>query len=560
MLTYLKIKNFAIIDEIEIELNDAMTVVTGETGAGKSLLVDTLGLALGNRADNSMIKNGTERCEITAIFDLTKLHSAQQWLNNNDLTVDNNNHECIIQRIFTKDGRSRNSINGMVCTLQTVKELGNLLIDIHGQHEHHSLLKHDTQRNLLDDYANNADLIKQIKTLYLNWQQNKEELTLLEKLATDSNERIDLLNYQLQEFNNLAFNPEELNELKQEHNLLNNAEEIITNCQNVCTIAIDDENNNILSMLANTQNILEKLQNKDEKITNICQLWENTRINLEEGINELRHYLEHIELNQERLQWLETRLQNIYSLARKHKVTPEELPQIQTSLATQLQNLTTIDSKLQQLITKTAALENQYNILAKQVTQTRSQAAKKLSTIMTQSMGQLGMNDGQFAVKLIPSKHNQPSPHGNEQIEFTVSANIGHSLQPLAKIASGGELSRISLALQVILTNDTTTPTLVFDEVDVGIGGKTAEIVGKLLRQLGKHKQIICITHLPQVASYGNNHIKIEKLTSEKSTQIKLTTLDEQGKTQEIARMLGGINITKRTLAHAQEMLQAATT
>lgn len=559
MLTYLKIKNFAIIDELEIELENGMTVVTGETGAGKSLLIDTLGLALGDRADSSMIKNGAERCEITAIFTIKNLPIVKQWLKNHELENDSDNNECIIQRTFTKDGRSRGNINGTICPLQTIKDLGNKLVDIHSQHEHHSLLKNDVQRDLLDAYAGNEKLIKQIKQLYTNWQKTKNELAQLEERTQDRKTKIDLLNYQLQELNNLSFTPQELEEIKQEHDLLSNAEEIISSCQNVFAIAAENDSNNILSLLHATQSILEKIKNKDAKINAICQLWDCAKINITEGINELRHYLDHIELNQERLQWLDSRLQTIHNLARKHKVKPEELPQIQSNLTEQLQDLTTLDNKLQQLTEQITNLENEYNKLATQVTKFRHKAADKLNSLTTKKMQQLGMSDGKFAVKIIPYNEKQLTPYGAEQIEFQVTANAGYDLQPLAKVASGGELSRISLALQVILANTATTPTLIFDEVDVGIGGKTAEIVGNLLRELGTNNQILCVTHLPQVASRGQHHLKIEKHTDKQTTQITLTMLDYKEKVQEIARMLGGINITSRTLAHAQEMLEAAT-
>jgi DNA repair protein RecN (Recombination protein N) len=563
MLIYLKIKNFAIIDELEVDLQNGMTVVTGETGAGKSLIVDTLSLVLGDRADSSMIKNGAERCEITAIFALQHIKRAKQWLQDHELENANDINELIMQRTFSKDGRSRSSINGSITTLQAVKELGNFLVDIHSQHEHHSLLKNDVQRDLLDAYANNENLIAQIKQLYISWQKNHNELTLLQQHAQDRDAKIDLLNYQLQEFtslfnNNLSLTPQNLEELKQEHSLLSNAEEIIKSCQNVVAIASENDNSNILTMLNTTQNILEKIKNKDPKINTICQLWENAKINFTEGLNELRHHLDHIELNQERLQILETHLQTIHNLARKHKVKSEELPNIQAVLTQQLQDLKTLDNKITRLNQQITAIENDYQKLATQITQTRSKAAEKLNSLITKKMQQLGMTDGKFVIKIMPNHEKQLTPYGNEQIEFQVTANLGHNYQSLAKVASGGELSRISLALQVVLAKTTTIPTLIFDEVDVGIGGKTAEIVGNLLRELGKHNQIICVTHLPQVASAGQHHIKIAKHSTNKTTITKLTNLNYQEKIQEIARMLGGINITPRTLAHAQEMLDKA--
>jgi DNA repair protein RecN (Recombination protein N) len=681
MLAYLKIKNFAIIDEIELEFTNngnsdtdnidgidggsdnknarnpnrkrnkhnnshnggsacGMVVITGETGAGKSLIVDTLSLILGDRADSNMIKAGAERCEITAIFDLTSAntassHTAQSWLHANEFDDSPTPTECTIYRTFNRDGRSRSTINGAPTTLQAVKELGQFLVDIHSQHEHHSLLKNDTQRNLLDVYAGCDKECAQLKQLHTAWSKLQKECSIVAEQAQNGAAKIDFLNYQLKELSDLfgdstttptapkaattataiSANPHDLscaaptltllNTLKHEHSLLSNAEEIMRNCQAALSLAAGGDgssyaarsidgndsnstNTNILAQLATLKHLIEKIKNKDPQaaaLENICKLWESATINIEEGISELQHYLDHIELNQEKLTTLEGRLQKIYELARKHKVKPEELPHIITNLTTELAQLEQAEAKLHIVQKEISKIEEEYNAIANTVSAARRDAATKLSALVTTKMHSLGMPDGKFAVDVsinaagtnsnagnvqttqrIPSLPltTQLTPHGYENIEFQVTANAGQPLQPLYKVASGGELSRISLALQVILTNKTTTPTIIFDEVDVGIGGKVAEIVGILLRELGRKCQVICVTHLPQVASCGMQHWRVEKTKATTTATAKTKTpitiahvikLTAKERINEIARMLGGIEITDRTLAHAEEML-----
>lgn len=578
MLTYLAVKNFAIIDTIELDCADGMTVITGETGAGKSLLVDTLSLALGDRAESSMIKNGATRCEITAIFNLAQLPEASAWLKeHNFIDMDDsadvganksNSTELIIYRTFNKDGRSRSAINNIPCTLQMVKELGNFLVDIHGQHEHHSLLKTEVQRHLLDTYAQHESSCREIKNIFTAWQRLRKEYDALTAHTQDSAEKIEFFNYQLQELDNIASSVTKLEEIKKEHALLSSAEDIINNCEKVlAVIAEDNDTGNsgtILTQLHTAKNHLDKIQAKDARINNVCTLWESAIISLEESSNELANYLNHVELNQERLATLEAQLQKIHDVARKHKVKPEELLLLHERITAQLTALTTLDEKLAALREEITTCVTAYHKIADKVSATRQQAAATLSQLVTAKMHELGMPDGKFSIQITPlvnaNNANKLTPYGMENVEFLVSANAGQPLQPLHKVASGGELSRISLALQVILASKATVPTLIFDEVDVGIGGKTAEIVGKLLRELGKSSQVICVTHLPQVASCGEHHLLAEKGkdAAHNSTALCVTALTtKQARIGEIARMLGGINITQRTIDHAREMLDA---
>lgn len=561
MLTLLKIKNFVLIENLEIQFKAGMTVITGETGAGKSLLIDTLGLVLGDRFDAKMIGNYSERCEITAVFTIENIPQVKIWLQDNELTNFDDINLCVITRQFTKDGRSRCHINGIVNTLNNVKMLGNHLIDIHGQHEHHSLLKTETQRELLDSYAGKKHLenLTNLYKIYQKWQQSIEQLQHLQEQVNEQNTKQELLQYQLQEFTNLNFTIDEFENLKQEHFYLTNVEKIARESQNVLQLTSDNnENFNLLNILNNAMNSLLKIQQYDaNNLNNIVKNWETAIINISESINDLQHYVNNIELDQERLVCIEERLQNIHNLGRKHKATPEELPQIHNNIQQELEYFKTLHIQVETLQNNIELLVYEYQKLAMDISQQRQTTAKKLSQLVTDKIHELNMNNGNFCIEITPLANGKFTQYGVDNIEFFVNANIGNSLQPLAKVVSGGELSRISLALQVILAENATTNTLIFDEVDVGIGGKTAEIVGKLLQQLSKHNQIICITHLPQIASCGNNHLQITKTADnlKQVTHIKLQELTHDERVDEIARMLGGINITQLTLEHAKEML-----
>ena len=560
MLTLLIIKNFVLIESLEIKFKSGMTVITGETGAGKSLLIDTLGLVLGDRIDAKMIGNYSERCEISAVFNIEHIQHGKEWLQDNDLINFDDPSLCVITRQFTKDGRSRCNINGVVSTLNNVKIIGNYLVDIHGQHEHHSLLKPETQRELLDSYAGQTHLnnLTKLQHLYQSWHKNDNQLQQLKMQIEEQNSKQQFLQYQLQEFMNLNFTLNELENLKNEHIYLNNIEKIIREGQCILQLTSENEQTNILDFLNNGHHALSKIQQYDQiNLNNIIQNWETATINLTESVNELQHYLNKIELDQERLTFVEERLQNIHNLARKHKTTPEELPQIQNLIKQQLDNVQTLQLQIQTLEQTVANLFIEYQTLAQHISEQRKITAKKLNQLVTNKMHELNMNNGNFAINVQQLPHEKFTQYGLDYIEYFVSANIGHSLQPLAKVVSGGELSRISLALQVILAENTTTNTIIFDEVDVGIGGKTAEIVGKLLQQLSSHNQIICITHLPQIASCGNNHLQISKNSdiTNQTTYVTLQELTTNERINEIARMLGGINITQLTLEHAKEML-----
>lgn len=553
MLTYIDIKNFTIIKQIELDFQAGMTVLTGETGAGKSVIVDTLELILGGRADNSIIRNKADKCEITAIFDLSNYNEAIQWLIDQEM---DNADECIIRRTINADGRSRISINGVQCPLQQTREFGNLLLNIHGQHEHQSLLRVEKQRDLLDAFAENHDLCHRVKQIYADWLKARKELLSLQEMTENRSTKLELLNYQLQELESLALQKDEVENLHNELSMLTNAEELLANCNTVIDLTSENENS-ILANLNIVKNYLEKIQAKDNRINTALELFNNAIIQADEGMNEVRKYFDSVELNQERLQEVEERLNNIYNLARKHKVKPEELFEVHATIKNQLQKIEDADIELQKIQQKIAILENDYKNFASELSTNRYEAAEKLNVLVTEKMQLLGMNGGKFIAQFETNPNMaELNPHGLEKVEFFVSTNAGQPLAPLAKVVSGGELSRISLAIQVITAEKKLTPILIFDEVDVGIGGKTAEIVGEMLRKIGCNAQVICVTHLPQVAAKGDFHFKVAKENIDNDVTVKITTLNKKERVDEIARMLGGINITENTLSVAKEMLE----
>lgn len=552
MLAHLSIQNFTIIDSLELEFQNGMTVLSGETGAGKSIIVDALMLALGARTDISLIKHGTDRCAVSALFDITQLPAAQQWLSEHELS---NEHECSLRRVIGQDGRSRGFINGQTVPLQMLRELGNLLVSIHGQHEHQTLLKADKQRHLLDAYGSHLSLVKNVQTIHARWRNTYEQLQTLQTQNEQKNARYDFLKYQVQELEQLALQPEELTELDREQRQLANADELLQNCQSSLNLLSESEEVSVLALLNTAHTQLSQLQKLDTNFSNIADLINNAIIQTEEAGHELQRYLERVELNPERLQFVEQRLTQIYEIARKHRIKPEALYDLQQTLSDELHQLENSDTHLLQLQQTLDQLTIEYQTATAELTQKRQQAAKQLAPLIEQYLQQLGMPGGRFHIQF-ELLADEFSPYGVERVEFYVSANPGQPPQPLAKVASGGELSRISLAIHVLTAKNEATPTLIFDEVDVGIGGGTAEIVGRLLRMLGKSAQVFCVTHLPQVASQGHQHFQVSKTTDKQTTHTQIKLLNNEEKVQEIARMLGGVKITAQTLAHAQEMLE----
>lgn len=556
MISQLQIKNFAIIDTLEADFKPGLTTITGETGAGKSIIIGALELVLGGRADHSIIRHGQERCEITVSCELesTQTADAEQWLKQQCYDSDNT---CIIRRIINKDGKSRASINGNPVTLQQIREFANLLINFHGQHQNQALLKRSHQLELLDRFAGHRQLIIETNQIYQEWRKARDELSALRNETTDHSAQLTLLQYQVDELIQLDLKQDEYQALDQEHKQLANRNQHLEVAQ-ILLQQLSDADDTIIGALYHCQQKLINVKPEIDAFKNSSELINNAIMQTEEAISELRHFADRSDLDPERLAEIESRLQKIHDIARKHHVTPETLYQYHAELESQLEQLLNADqyaSKLEKVI---LAHEKNFQTAAAKLSQSRQKAAKKLSQQISAELAGLGMPKGVVEIQLIPHTDATPHLNGAETVDFQVSTNPGQPLQPLTKVASGGEISRIALAIQVITAALKTTPVLIFDEVDVGIGGSTAAVVGKLLRQLGANAQVFCITHLPQVAAHGHQHLRVEKQTHKDTTQTQLRQLSNTERAEEVARMLGGEKITDKTLANAEELLSSA--
>ncbi|MCP4699950.1 MAG: DNA repair protein RecN [Gammaproteobacteria bacterium] len=548
MLYSLSIKNFAIVESLELELEEGLTILTGETGAGKSILVDALGLALGDRADSMAVRQGCEQAEITAAFDLTP--ATQAWLREQSFDSDS---DCLIRRIVTRNGRSRNYVNGHSATLQALRELSDTLVDIHSQHAHQSLLKPEIQRRLLDETS--GDALTRVNDVYQTWKALRTKLKSMGGNAADRTAQINLLHYQAEELETLELDAGSLANLDEEHRRLAHASLLLEGGQRALDLLNIDEGVSALSCLGFASRELEAAEIHDDRIRPILDLLDNAVIHAQEATNELRHYLANLEVDPARLRWAEQRITTLQDIARKHQIRIEELPARLSSLQQQLHDLETFEERAAELEAELAGALRDYRKAARVLSGERGKTATELEKRITANMQKLGMPKGRLLIEVTPCEDAPPGPDGTDAIEFLVSTNPGQEPRPLGKVASGGELSRISLAIQVITAQSSGVETLVFDEVDVGVGGGVAEIVGQQLAALGGQRQVLCITHLPQVAAYGRHHLQVHKSSRANTTQTEIKLLDEEKRVLEIARMLGGIEITKQTLAHAREML-----
>lgn len=555
MLVHLSVHNYAIVEHLDLELQRGMTVISGETGAGKSIMLDALGLALGDRADSSVVRQGADKTDILASFDLADIPDAQAWLAARDL---DNDGPCILRRVITAEGRSRGYINGSPCPQGDLKALGELLIDIHSQHEHQSLLKPDTHRRLLDEYAGAQELARQVHLAAQRWKQTRQTLDRLSNASDEQRARHQLLSYQLEELENLALGEHELEQLEQEHKNLANAGQLLGACQQVMELCSENDAGNVLSALTSSLQRLTAFQGQSGALGEAVNLLASAQIQVEEAVGELNRFIDHFDADPQRQQALEERLDAIYSLARKHRVQPAELPELQQRLLSELESLNADDEAVERLGEELEAYARHYLEKAEELSRVRQAAATCLGEAVEDEIQRLGMPGGRFSVVLKPVAPGENPPHGLELVEFLVSANPGQPPRALAKVASGGELSRISLAIQVITAQTSRTPTLVFDEVDVGIGGPTAEIVGQLLRRLGERGQVLTVTHLPQVAAQGHNHLFVHKARGADETRTAVAELNGDARVEEIARMLGGVDLTEQSLAHARQMVSTA--
>jgi len=549
MLLTLHVKDFVIVDQLQLEFFPGFTVLTGETGAGKSIILDALGLLLGDRAEIAQIREGADRAEISTSLDIQRLPDLKAWLSDNALSGDDG--ELLIRRLIDRSGRSRSFINGQQATQAQLKTLGEYLVDIHGQHAHQSLVRPDTQRGLLDAYAGATQLARDVRAAWQDWQQARKAREDAEKRLRESEVERERLTWQIGELSELNLQADEWPQLNQQHSRLANAAELAQSAQAAVDV-LSDMDGNCLSLLSQVQNRLGKLSGFDTRLAESLALLDSVDAELREVVYSLRDYGSSFDDDPQQLVEVEARIDALMGMARKYRCQPEDLPKKLQDWQAQLAALEAATDQDALAVAESAALAR-YRAQAESLSGKRRQAASELSARISTEMQRLAMEGARFAIEL--SAASEPTAHGLETIEYLVAANQGSTLRPLAKVASGGELSRISLAMQVVISQVASVPTLIFDEVDVGIGGRVAEVVGKLLKQLGERYQVLCVTHLPQVASCGDQHWRVSKSSNDGRTVSRIAPLDAEGRVLEIARMLGGEDITATTRQHASEML-----
>jgi DNA repair protein RecN (Recombination protein N) len=550
MLTRLEIRNFAIVEQASIDFHGGLTVLTGETGAGKSILVDAIGLVTGERGNGNLVRGGCDRAEFSAEFDLARHDEARAWLNEQALDADNN---CLLRRVVGTDGRSRAFINGIAVTLQNLKALGEILLDIHGQHFHQSLVRRSVQRDLLDHFGALAHLRASTEAAFHEWQALARQLEALESASLDRAARLELLGFQSREFASLNAKPGEFTQLHAERRMLQNTGRLADAVNDTIRAVYDGEPDNAQSLLAEARRAIEAASAFDDRLQPILALLTEAGIQVSEAYDSLRRYADTLDADPQRRDQVEERLAAIQAVARKHRVEPDELAGVCERVTEQLLALETAESTGAELTARSRLAETAYREAATSLGKARRKAAKRFAAAVSAAMSDLGMAGGVFEVRLDSSA--EPKASGTDDIEYLISPNPGQPPMPLAKIASGGELSRMSLAIQVIAIDGSTIPTMIFDEVDSGVGGAVAEMVGRHLRELGAMRQVLCVTHLAQVAGLAENHFRVVKTTDGNSTRIAISQLNDAERIEEIARMLGGMKITKKTRDHAAEML-----
>ena len=554
MLTQLTINNFAIVRQLEIELAKGMSVITGETGAGKSIAIDALGLCLGQRIETSMVREGQERAEICATFFIEPINPAYQWLQEQELLDPDNPSDCILRRVINADGRSKAFINSTPVSASQLKEIGQYLIHINGQHASQLLLKNDYQLQLVDTFAHHHDLLVQMREDYRAWKNLQTQVKTFQQKVAENEAKKQLLQYQVEELDEFALRPNEYLELEEDQRRLSNSEQLTQLSQSALQLLSENETVSIDSMLYRATQYIDELSELDPRYVSVQTMLNDALIQVQEATSEVQHLASHIEQDPMLLQEIEQRLGQALQLARKHNVKPEELVEWHQKLKAELTALLDFSESEERLILEEKAAFEKMQHTAKQLHESRCQAAGKLAQQVTHSIKGLAMENAEFFIE-VNSDLTKVAANGADNIVFTLRSNLGQQAQPLAKVASGGELSRISLAIQVLTSDQSAIPTLIFDEVDVGISGKTASVVGKLLRQLGDKCQVLCVTHLPQVACHGHHQFNVEKFTVDDKTETKMTALSQEERVPALARLLGGSEITELALANAQEML-----
>ena len=554
MLVALRIDNFAIVETAELEFETGLTALTGETGAGKSLVVDALLLALGERAGADAIRAGAEQAEVTAVFDVGAVPSARAWLADNELDAGD---ECLLRRTVRADGRSRSFVNGRPVAAGLLRELGQRLVDIHGQHAYQALLRPAAQRALLDRFADAAPLLAEVAAAFDDWQAAARAIEDAERNAAGRAERVQLLRFQADEFAALALAADEWPQLDAELRRAGHAQALVEG-GGAALQALDDDSAGAYRLLTQAAGQLQRLVGFDQRLAEPLALLDGTLAQVADAASALRHYLDALDIDPARQQWLEQRVAAVMAVARKHQVAPDALPVLQAAVDAELDALADTGTGRAALADALSAARQRYAAAAGRLTAARGAAAGRLAVAVSDIIGGLGMPGASFAVALTPLAEGEASAQGAERVEFQIRANAGDSARPLAQVASGGELSRVSLAIQAATLAQGDIPTLIFDEVDVGIGGAVAETVGRLLRGLGGQRQVLCITHLPQVAAQAHQHLRVSKQSDAARTTTAVEHLPAAARVDELARMLGGVRITDRTRAHAAEMLAAA--
>jgi DNA repair protein RecN (Recombination protein N) len=555
MIMNLQVRDFAIVDRIDIEFEPGMTVLTGETGAGKSILVDALGLVLGERGNAQLVRDGARRAEFAAEFDLSSLPAVSAWLEEQALDLDG---DCLLRRVINADGRSRAFINGNSVPLSQLKAIGELLLDIHGQHFHQSLGRREIQRDLLDHFGGLLDQRAEAATHFIEWKSLAERFEELANAEADRASRLDLLTFQLQELDSLALAADEIAELQHERQKLQNSGRLAEGASAALDRLFDNDAANANSLVADALRTIEPLAKIDAALEPVLEMLNSASIQVAEAADTLRRYGEALDMDPARRDWVEERLDAIQTISRKHRVKADELPELSDRLRAEHDELSHAEERGRELEAQAAVARTEFLKRARALSKGRHKAAKSFEAAVTEAMHGLGMPGGVFKVAVTTRDDANAKPWGIDNIEFLISANPGQAPQSLAKIASGGELSRMSLSIQVIASDGSAIPTMVFDEVDSGVGGGVAEMVGRRLQELGANRQVLCVTHLPQVASLADQHFRISKVTDGKSTRTRVQGLGKDERIEELARMLGGVEITRKTLDHAAEMLAGA--
>jgi DNA repair protein RecN (Recombination protein N) len=553
MLSQIRLQNFAISAAVDVELDRGMTVLTGETGAGKSILVDALNLALGDRTDATVVRHGTDRAVITATFMLEPDSAALTWLKEQSL---DEGPECHLRRVIMAEGRSRAFINDQPTTLNTLKRLGEMLVDIHGQHEHQSLMKTTRQRELLDNAGNHSGLLQQLADHSTQIKSIQQELETLRNTLSENLALQELLRYQIKELEAIDISQLDISGILQEHERMLNAGTLLQMSEKITHALTEDDEYALADRISQLSHELEPWLNTSKDINTAHDLLAQAQLLLNEASDTLSNFKEQLDADPQSQAELDELVKTLHDLSRKHLARIEALPDIYNEKMTQLDNIDSDENRIAELTKRGQELEAAYLDVANRLHQRRLETARELSGAVTEQMQGLGMKGGKFEIQVEhKNETNSYPPEGLDSICFMVSANPGHPLQPLQKVASGGELSRISLAITVITTSSTQTPTMIFDEVDSGIGGGIAQVVGQQLRSLGETRQVLCVTHLPQVASQAQHHFRVVKTSTDSHTESRVMPLDHDSRVQEIARMLGGVNVTEKSIDHARELL-----